>query len=380
MVAGSSFVLHVPIDVSQVPDFEPNRQISVLAWSQGYQQQRLVTFQHKGTVTVTFELERAPDSLQVALGPWDATPFELRHLQAGSIEVPLSAWRGSAEVRLPAIRVTAWDWWSWQHWRQTFCVRGRVLDAQGYPIAGAAVSAFDVDAWWWWSAREHVGSAFTAGDGSFLIEFTRSCGWQPAWWWASRDWKIDAPMMERITSFVRQNHELASQSVPLHSAPSLTIFHSLLTPKACPSPDTLAAIPCRAGNTIRPAALEQIRERLAEVLPRQFPLPVWPWSQWSPWEDCGANLIFRVTEKQGGKTAVLVDEGVVDARWDIPASLDLKLIAREANCCGTSADWTLVDLLFPIAGDSQQRDRSGGTLSTTPGKTTDKKSQGAVWQ
>ena len=64
MIAGSPFVLRVPIDVSHAPEFAPGCRISVLVWNrQGYHQQRLVTFETQGTVEVTFELERAPESL-----------------------------------------------------------------------------------------------------------------------------------------------------------------------------------------------------------------------------------------------------------------------------------------------------------------------------
>jgi hypothetical protein len=363
MIPGKSFVLRVPIDVSRVPDFSPGRRISALAWNrEGYQQRQMVSFEKKGTVTVTFELERAPDSLEVALGPEDATPFELRHLQTASVAVPRSAWDASLEVRLPAIRLTAWDWWSWQHWRQNFCVAGRVVNAHGRPVAGAAVSAFDVDGWWWWSAKEHVGSAITESDGSFVIGFTRCSGWSPAWWWATRDWQVDAALKERITGFTRQYPELGSLAAGSNSMPSLEMFQSLLNSTARRPAPVVARALSGADKAINPAALELLRARLVEILPRGFPLPIWPWSEWSPWEDCGANLIFRVTETQGDKTAVLVNEGVVEARWDIPVSLDVKLSTREATYCGTNADWTLVDYLFPFAGGRQQRGPSAGIL------------------
>jgi hypothetical protein len=364
MFTGSPFVLRVPIDVSQVPDFSPGRRVSVLAWSrEGYEQQRWIVFNKKGTVTVTFELERIPDSLEVVLGPEDATPFELRHLQTTSVAVPPSAWHASMEVELPAFRITAWDWWSWQHWRQSFCVTGRLLDMHGCPVAGAAVSAYDVDAWWWWTAREHVGSAVTASDGSFVIDFTRQCGWQPSWWWTTRDWQVDGALMQKILGVVRYLPELDLMAAAPESVPSLKIFRSLLTSKARTFPSGLVATLSRAGRAIDPAVLEEIRERLVEIVPPRFPLPLWPWAHFSPWEDCGANLIFRVTETRGDRTALVVNEGVVDARWDIPASLDVKLIAGEAAFCGSSADWTLVDYLFPSPRGLQQCQASAAILS-----------------
>ena len=105
MIAGSLFVLRVPIDVSQVADFNPGCKISVLVWNRHGYHQRLVTFETQGTVEVTFELERAPESLQVALGPASATPSDLQHLQTPLVTVPPSAWQVSAEVKLPPIQV-----------------------------------------------------------------------------------------------------------------------------------------------------------------------------------------------------------------------------------------------------------------------------------
>jgi hypothetical protein len=350
MAAARPFVLRVPVDASQVRDFTPGR-ISVLAWNYaGCQKQQTIAFQRKGTVIVTFDFERAPETLRVALGPEDATPFELRHLQTVSADVPPSAWRSSSEVELPAFRLTPWHWWLWQHWRQSYRVTGRVVDRHGRPVAGAAVSAFDVDAWWWWTAKELVGSAVTQSDGSFAIGFTRCCGWSPAWWWSTRDWRLDAALMKKITAFMGQYPGLAAMAVDAGSPPSLEVFQSLLASMARPLPSMLSAPHPEAGKTMGPAALEQIRERLVEILPPSFPLPIWPWSHWSPWEDCGANLIFRVTRVRGDRTAVLLNEGALQARWDIPSSLDVKLISGEAIRRDIGADWTLVDYLFPHPG------------------------------
>jgi hypothetical protein len=366
MSAGSPFVLRVPIDVSRVPDFTPGRRISVLAWNrQGLQQRRLVSFERQVRMAVSFELDHAPESLQVALGPEAASATELRHLQTPFVAVPCSAWQSSQIIELPPIQVTPWDWWSWQHWRQSFRVTGRVVNGFGRPVAGAAVSAFDVDAWWWWTAHEQVGCAVTAGDGSFAMEFARSCGWRPWWWWATRDWQIDAALVAKITSFVRQYPGLSLLAAAANSVPSLEIFQPLLASGSRPLPSLLAGTVCQGGKAIDRVALEQIRQRLVEILPRRFPLPVWPWSEWAPWEDCGANLIFRVTQTQGDRTAVLLNEGIFNTRWDVSSSFDVKLIAQEAIWQRKRADWTLVDYLFPQRV-STPPDQKQGNRSAVP--------------
>ena len=353
MSAGNTFVLRVPLDASQVPDFTPDRPIRVLAWNkQGAAQERLVSLNRQGKGAACFEFQLPPDALRVALGPESATPADLKHLQPISIASPASVWGASTEVTLPAIHISSYHWWWWQHWRQTFRITGRLLNPHGLPIAGATVSAFDIDAWWWWTAQEQVAGATTGADGSFSMDFARGCGWWPWWWWITRDWQVNDALVDQITGFVGRYSRFAAAMAPPATAPSLEVFHSLLASSPRPVPPAFSSRLFQAGQTIAntaidPASLESLRERLIEILPRNFPLPVWPWSSWSPWEDCGANVIFSVTEEYAGETAVLLNETVRDARWDIPSSLDVTLTAREARHRAKTLGWNLVDYLFP---------------------------------
>jgi hypothetical protein len=178
---------------------------------------------------------------------------------------------------------------------------------------------------------------------------------------ATGDWQVDAALVERITSFVRQCPGIAL--VAASSWPNLNAFGPLLTSGGRPQPVVTAGAHTRTSNSFDPAGLEQTRERLVETLSPRFPLPIWPWSEWSPWEVCGANLVFRVTETRGNQTSVPANDGVVDTRWDIPASLDVRLTAAKATSCETSADWTLVEYLFPIPRGRHQREFSAGILS-----------------
>jgi hypothetical protein len=344
------FVLRVPLDASRVPEFRPDCAVLVLAWSkQCAPQQRLVRFSKDKKGVATFEFESAPlESLRVALGPETATAFELQRLQTISVSVPVSSWSGTNEVTLPAVQISAYYWWWWQHWQQSFKVTGRVVSSPGVPVIGAAVAAFDIDAWWWWTAQERVGDATTDEDGSFAIEFTRASGWWPWWWWATRDWQTNAELVGRITAFVGQYPKFGALGGPT-AQPSMEGFQPLLASSSRAMPAKLSLVQPRQGigtGAIDPAALEGLRERLVEILPRNFPLPVWPWSQWAPWEDCGANLIFKVTDTCGDETRVLVNESVSETRWDIPSTLDVTLTTREARFREKRLGWTLVDYLF----------------------------------
>jgi hypothetical protein len=351
MPAENKFVLRVPLDASAVPGFRPECAVRVLAWvKQGATQQRLMRFNKEGKGAVTFEFDAAPvESVRVAVGPETATPFELQRLQTVSVCVPASEWIGRSEVRLATITISAYHWWWWQHWKQSFKVTGKFISSRGVPIIGASVSAFDIDAWWWWTAQERVGETITDEDGSFALEFTRSSGWWPWWWWVTREWQANAELVGRITAFVGQYPKFGSLPGPT-AAPELEIFQPLLASSARPMPRALTQAQARwgSGNSgMDPGALEGLRERLVEILPRNFPLPVWPWSAWAPWEDCGANLIFKVTDTCAGETTILLNESVGETRWEIPSVLDVTLTARDARFPEKRPGWTLVDYLFP---------------------------------
>jgi hypothetical protein len=373
MSSANKFVLRVPLDASRVPDFLPDRSVSVLAWyKQGVPQQRIAAFNPQGKGSASFEFQRPPESLRVALGPETATPADLQRLQTISVTVPSSTWQTGAEVSLPAIRISSYHWWWWQHWRQNFKLTGRVLSARGVPIIGATVSAFDIDAWWWWTAQEQVGRATTDADGCFAIDFTRGCGWWPWWWWVTREWQANPVLVDQITAFVRHYPRLAALG-PATPAPSLDVFHSLLASSPRPMPSRFSASLFQSGQTIAnsaidPAALESLRERLIEILPKNFTLPIWPWAAWSPWEDCGANALFKVTETCADETTVLLNETISEARWDIPSSLDVTLTAREGRFRERALGWTLVDYLFPVNRSHMWGGNAGKETATPPGK------------
>jgi hypothetical protein len=373
MSSANKFVLRVPLDASRVPDFLPDRSVSVLAWyKQGVPQQRIAAFNPQGKGSASFEFQRPPESLRVALGPETATPADLQRLQTISVTVPSSTWQTGAEVSLPAIRISSYHWWWWQHWRQNFKLTGRVLSARGVPIIGATVSAFDIDAWWWWTAQEQVGRATTDADGCFAIDFTRGCGWWPWWWWVTREWQANPVLVDQITAFVRHYPRLAALG-PATPAPSLDVFHSLLASSPRPMPSRFSASLFQSGQTIAnsaidPAALESLRERLIEILPKNFTLPIWPWAAWSPWEDCGANVLFKVTETCADETTVLLNETISEARWDIPSSLDVTLTAREGRFGERALGWTLVDYLFPVNRSHMWGGNAGKETATPPGK------------
>ncbi|MBC8076904.1 MAG: hypothetical protein H7Y32_12570 [Chloroflexales bacterium] len=60
---------------------------------------------------------------------------------------------------------------------------------------------------------------------------------------------------------------------------------------------------------------------------------MWPWAPWQPWWDCTPDIIFKVTQNCQGQQRVIVNEGFGSARWNIPTTSDVTLIANQEACC-----------------------------------------------
>jgi len=251
------FTLEVPLDASKVSDFRPDRPVKVVVINKrGEAQDRLVNLDEAGKGTASFSFSEAPGSLQILMGPETASAADLQRLQTISVAVPASSWRARREVRLPDVAISSYYWWWWWwHWCRNFKITGRVLCANGSPVVGATVCAFDVDYWWWWSSQEQVGCATTDATGSFEIDFTRCCGWWPWWWWETRYWQVDPILVDQITAFLKQSGRVGRlpRAVP---SPSLAVFQPLLASAARPARADIAtslARPRGAGESSRAA-------------------------------------------------------------------------------------------------------------------------------
>lgn len=338
MPKNMGFKLEVPLDASQVKDFKPDRALKVIAYGRAKTLEETVKLDAKGKGSVSFNFSEAPGSLKVALGPGNASAEDLKHLQTISVDVPASKWRDSTKLKLTPIVISNYYWRWWWFWCREFKVTGRVHCVDGTPVAGAKVCAFDVDWWWWWTSQEQVGCSTTDATGSFEIDFTRCCGWWPWWWWAIRDWQLDPIIAEKIIALLRNNPKFRRLPTP-SPKPSLEVFAQLLGSGAPAQRARLDAQPAArntlaaASSVIDPTALDALRTQLLEVLPPDFPIRIWPWYPWWPWWDCGANLIFSVTQNCGGQTNTIVSQTIADTQWDVPTNLNVTLTANPQACC-----------------------------------------------
>ncbi len=336
-----NYVLVVPMDASNVKDFEPTKAVRVVAYAaNGGTHQETVRLDKTGMGKASFSFIENPGAVKVALGPETATAEDLKNLQTITVSVPASAWRRSSTVELPVVMISSYDWWFWWRWCTNYTITGRVLCSDGVsPVAGATVSAIDVDWWWWWTSQEQVGTAVTAADGSFEITFERCCGWWPWFWWETREWALDPFVVEKITQAF-EGSDLVGLLPRAVAKPSLGVFQNILASSSSgrSSAKSRNAISLMANTEITAADLEPLREKLANILPAEFPYRIWPWEPWWPWLDCGANIIFNVTQNCSGTTNTIVSETIADTRWDIATGLVVSLTSNTQACCVHDCD------------------------------------------
>src|ERR1019366_10225904 len=281
MADKGKFRLEVPMDASGIKDFKPERPVKVVAYDRNGKAvssaEAALDGKGKGQATLTFE--ENPGGLQVVLGPATASNEELRGLQTISVNVPSTRWSEGNAVQLSSIVITPYYWWWWWRWCREYTISGKLVCANGQPVAGATVCAYDVDWWWWWSSQEQVACATTGADGVFSMTFTRCCGWWPWWWWLTREWVLDPIRGDRISTFLKEDGKFGRllQATP---KPSLEVFQQLLqTSSSGARGSSLApkgsAVALR--SEIDAGTLDSLRNRLLSVLPRDFPIHIWPW-------------------------------------------------------------------------------------------------------
>ena len=340
--------LTIPLDVSQVADKERGRQRVKVAVKEGEKVKTQVVSVAAGKAEVKLNVD-SKQSLSIAVGPENVSDEEIFHLQTITTLVKPNQWAGKAKLKLTPIIVTP-NWWGlWLRWCRTFVIQGHVQCADGSPVPGAEVRAFDVDYFWWWSSISQVGPvAITDANGHFTITFRWCCGWWPWWWWQLRRWRLEPILVDKIRPILKLNPALRMPE----PSPIVSLDFAALNPQSLPprtgvaglaaeqSPATATAAINPAltiGRRIDPSTIPALREKLISVLP-QVPelerLRIWPWWPWTPWQDCTPDIIFRVTQNcGGGQDKVIVNENIFQTRWDISTNLNVTLTASQEACC-----------------------------------------------
>jgi hypothetical protein len=347
-----NFRLQIPLDASGIKDFKPDRAVKVVAFdAKGHTYQDVVKLDAKGKGVASLAFKALPGSVRVAVGPENASAEQMKGLQTINVDVARRQWGDKKELTIDAVLISAYYWWWWLWWCRDFKITGRVLCADGSPVPGAQVCAYDVDWWWWWWSNQQVGCATTDVNGAFEIDFTWCCGWWPWWWWARRTWLLEPTLAERISRLLREEVKLTRIPTP-GPQPDPAVFRALLGEPGVAAPRSrrlLASHTQAAGQAVRagsidPGSLESLRTQLVAKLPavQEFErLRLWPWWPWWPWWDCDPDIIFKVVQNCHGQDRVIVDETIWDARWDVPTNLNVTLVANDQACCITQGSTCL---------------------------------------
>jgi hypothetical protein len=344
------FTLNVPLDAGGIENFKPDLPVKVLLQQcDALTHEQIVKLDRQGKGSANFSFVKHPGALRLVVGPGDALAEELLGLQTLSYNLSSRQWGGKEHLKLSPIKIPPYYWHWWHRWCRTFTITGHLVCANGEPVPGAKVCAYDVDMWWWWFSRQLVGCDTTDETGAFEIKFRWCCGWWPWWWWGRRFWQLEPRVADHILQKLRQfKYVKLPQPRP---TPDSIIFEELLGENIAPSPK--AQVPCapsraktfthleppalaRAAPAIDPDRLEELGVRLAERIPRipeLEPLRLWPWWPWHPWWDCTPDIIFRATQICRGEERVIVAESGWDTRWNIPTTLNVTLVANDRACC-----------------------------------------------
>ncbi|HZF11883.1 MAG TPA: carboxypeptidase-like regulatory domain-containing protein [Thermoanaerobaculia bacterium] len=332
--------LQVALDASQIKDLKPDSKIKVVTKDgNGALASQIVTLGGTGgkgaKPVATFPFAKPPGTVQVAVGPADATDEELFGLQTLTTAVSAHEWTQATVLR--ELAITPHYWAHWLLWCRTFTIHGRVVCANGQPVPGARVQAFDVDFWWWWSSLQQVGPTVTTdANGQFTITFRWCCGFLPWWWWSRRIWRLETVLAEAITPVLERDPQLRGLALP-SPRPSLQSFNALLQAKTPGQPVPAAtASPLARAEVLQPEILAGLQPQLAKRIaapPAVERLRLWPWFPWQPWFDCSPDIIFRVTQDCNVPGTVIVNETVWNTRFDIPTNLNVTLTANDKACC-----------------------------------------------
>jgi hypothetical protein len=332
-----SYQVDVSLDASAVDKREAGSAVKVAAVTATGKvvTSTTVKLDARGQARASLTLPVAAGATRVLVGGADVADADLPGLQTLYVDLPRAP---QGVVKLPAIRISNYYWQLWLRWCRNFVVRGRLVCANGSPIPGAVVNAYDVDAFWWWTSFQTLGQATTDSNGEFEIHFRWCCGLWPWWWWRLRNWSLDPDLVSRLEKYLQARPELPVPPRP-SPLPDLSVFNPWLkNGTVIPTPVVRPPVPTvpRLSQAIDPTQLTTLRTTLVQRLPVQRDpglLNIWPWCVFEPWNDCSPDLVFRVSQACNGEQKLIINESRAQARWNIGTDTQVTLVASDSACC-----------------------------------------------
>ena len=194
--------LIIPLETDPEKEAPQEQQVKVLlVLSNGERLEKVVRMTGKRAGRAVFEFEEHPGKVKVLLGPGDAPGDRLEQMQTLTRTINANQWLNN-DLRV-AIKIPPYYLIWWPIWCRKFTISGKVVCADGRPVPGATVKAFDIDGFWWWISKQFVGSDVTGIDGTFQISFTWCCGWWPWFWWNLRRWELDPILSDKIIELLK---------------------------------------------------------------------------------------------------------------------------------------------------------------------------------
>ena len=346
--------LNLVVDASQITAAERGQQRVKVAVQQSTGVKSQIVSVEGGSAKVRFDVD-PKEAAAIAVGPADATDEDIFHLETLTASVSPNQWAaGQASLDLASLVISPNWWGGWLRWCRDFVITGRVVCADGSPVPGAEVRAYDLSFFWWWLSQSQVGlAATTDANGHFTIKFRWCCGWLPWWWWRLREWRLEPLLVEKINPILKINptlkfpkpspvptlqfaQSLGATPVP-PAAPPMTRGTRLPSISVRQPLSGLSAVGAGAlrAKPIDPTVIPTLRDGLLSKLPHVPELErlrIWPWYPWAPWTDCTPDIIFRATQDCGNGVKVILSENVFQTRWDIPTNLNVNLVAKDACC------------------------------------------------
>ena len=343
------------LDLSQIKELDPNLPLKVAVLREGkVLESKVIDLKDVEISSIPVEISYEgpkrdiPLGVTFAVGP-DVPDEEFVGINTHNqwISPKDTQWKGF-KYDLKKIIIPGYIYPWWWGWCRTYTIRGQVVCADGSPVPGAQVEAFDIDSWWWWCGKSSVGSAITEADGTFEIEFRWCCWW---WlWWRPlpllplppkikvppppvlKDWVIDPYLVEKIVDVLQKIPEIGPIPRP-DPTPNLDQVKEFAQRLELGLPEASKTTPRMSS----PDSIENIGRTLVERLPSASELKmlhVWPWWPWLR-RDCKPDIIFTVKQDCVEPDTVIYEETCSDTRWNIPALLEgITLVANDDACCG----------------------------------------------